>query len=243
MKGFLDKLRRQATPPPAAPQEAPAPDGFPELAAIAPYAMGLPVVLRKLHRLGQDVAARGIQGDFVECGVCNGGSAATIACALRERPGKIWLYDSFQGLPAPRTDKDGPEAAAATGACLGSEGKVLEALRHARFPEAQIVLKKGWFEQSFKEAPHPESIAILHLDCDWYESVLLSLRTFYDKVAEGGIIILDDFGHWEGCREAFYDFCAERRLRPLLERFGHTQAFWVKGRTHNRDFLGQWEIP
>jgi O-methyltransferase len=146
-------------------------------------------------------------------------------------------------MPAPRPGLDGPEAAAATGACVGSESKVREVLRLAGFKEANVILKKGWFEQSFKEDPHPETIALLHLDCDWYESVLLSLRTFYDRVSEGGTIVLDDFGHWEGCREAFYDFAAERRLKPLLERFGHTQAFWIKGRTHNRDFLGQWEVP
>jgi O-methyltransferase len=72
---------------------------------------------------------------------------------------------------------------------------------------------------------------------------MLSLNTFYDLVPDGGIIILDDFGHWEGCREAFYDFIAQRKLKPLLERFGHTQAFWIKERIHNRDFTGQWEIP
>ena len=78
------------------------------------------------------------------------------------------------------------------------------------------------------------SIAFLHIDADWYDSVQLALETFYDRVSTGGVIILDDFGHWEGCREAFYDFAADRGIKPLLERFGHTQAYWIKDRTHNR---------
>src|SRR5206468_12484893 len=56
----------------------------------------------------------------------------------------------------------------------------------------------------------PELVSILHIDADWYDSVLLALNTFYDRVAEGGIVVLDDFGHKEGCREAFYDFISQR---------------------------------
>jgi O-methyltransferase len=48
------------------------------------------------------------------------------------------------------------------------------------------------------------------------------------------VILLDDFDLWEGCREAFYDFAAKRNIKPLLERFGHSQAFWIKGKPHNR---------
>lgn len=212
-----------------------------ELARIKPYSLGDLRVLRKLYDLGKDTGTRRIQGDFVECGVLNGGSAAAIACALRETGKKIWLYDSFEGMP-PASPVDGITAAQLEGACKGTEEKVREALALARFPTADLVIRKGWFQDTFKE-PLPEKVSLLHLDCDWYESVLLSLRTFYDRVSEDGIIVLDDFGHWEGCREAYYDFITERRLKPLLERFGHTQAFWIKGRAHNRDFLGQWEIP
>ena len=234
MRGDQNKGLQAPTP---GASQAPA-----ELKSIQPFAMGGPQVLEKLNKLGRDVVSRNVPGDFVECGVCNGGSAAAISNAFRDSPRKAWLYDSFEGLPPARAEVDGPDAPAATGLCLGSEAKAREAMRLARFPEANIVVRKGWFADSFK-LPLPAQVALLHIDADWYDSVLLSLRTFYDLVSEGGTIVLDDFGHWEGCREAFYDFAAERRLKPLLERFGHTQAFWVKGRTHNRDFLGKWEIP
>jgi O-methyltransferase len=68
----------------------------------------------------------------------------------------------------------------------------------------------------------------LHIDADWYDSVFYSLETFYQRVSDGGFIVLDDFGHWEGAREAFYDFCMEHSIKPLIERTGYTQAFWRK---------------
>jgi len=215
--------------------------GAAELARINSYSVSGLRVLTKLYALGLDILTRNVLGDFVECGVCNGGSAAAIACALRETGRRIWLYDSFEGLPMPK-EVDGSFAATYVGGCVGAEEKVREAMQIARFPEERCVTRKGWFADTFR-APLPQAVSLLHIDADWYESVTLSLRTFYDLVPEGGIIVLDDFGHWEGCREAFYDFVTRRQLKPLLERFGHSQAFWVKGRAHNREFPGKWEIP
>jgi O-methyltransferase len=212
-----------------------------DLALLDPYSVSGLRVLQKLYILGRDVVTRDVPGDLVECGVCNGGSAAAIACAFRGQDRRAWLYDSFMGMPETR-DVDGPDAATLVGTHVGSEERVREALGIARVPEQHVVIRKGWFQKSF-QAPLPSQVAFLHVDCDWYDSVLLTLETFYDLVSDGGIIVLDDFGHWEGCGEAFYDFTRHRRLKPLLERFGHSQAFWVKGRRHNRDFVGRWEIP
>lgn len=206
--------------------------GPPEIAKLETYSMAGPYILKNLYILAEDVIARNVAGDFVECGVCNGGSAAAIASAFRNTDRRVWLYDSFQGLPAP-ADVDGPSAGNYTGLCVGSEEKVREAMRVARFPQKHCVIRKGWFQDTF-QSELPDVVSFLHIDSDWYDSVMLSLVTFYDRVAEGGVIVLDDFGHWEGCREAFYDFAQARQLKPLLERFAHTQAFWVKGRTHNR---------
>ena len=115
-------------------------------------------------------------------------------------------------------------------------------MRIAGYYPGDYVIRKGWFENTFK-MPLPEKIAFLHIDADWYASVTLALDTFYDRVEDGGIIVLDDFGHWEGCRESYYDFVQKKNIKPLLERFGHTIAFWIKGRTHNRDFVGEVAIP
>jgi O-methyltransferase len=238
MLGFLKRLLEPQAldlPPVPLPVEPS------EIERLAPYALGVERVLLKQQRLARDVISRAIPGDLVECGVFNGGSAAAMATAIREGDRRLWLYDSFEGMPK-TTAPDGATAAEFVGACKGEVAKVLEALAVVRFPKERAVIRKGWFQDTVNE-PLPEKIALLHLDCDWYESVLLALRTLYDRVPDGGVILLDDFGHWEGCREAFYDFTRERDLKPLLERFSHTQAFWVKGRAHNRDFVGQWELP
>jgi O-methyltransferase len=213
----------------------------PELGLLDSYTMAGMRTLMKHYVLARDVIARRIAGDFVECGVCNGGSAAALACALRGTGRRIWLYDSFEGLPKPAA-VDGALARQYTGACRGTEEKLLEAMRLARFPVSQCVVKKGWFQETMRQ-PLPPSVALLHIDADWYESVTISLETFYDLVPEGGVIVLDDFAHWEGCRHAFYDFIARRQIKPVLERFGYSQAFWVKGREHNREFAGHWDVP
>jgi O-methyltransferase len=211
------------------------------LERLETYSMGDLDRTLKLYTIAMDVVSRNIPGDFVECGVWNGGSAATIALALRNSDRKTWLYDSFQGMP-PTSELDGIEAAKAVGSCRGSEEKVLEAMWYSGYKSDEYTIRKGLFKNTFQE-PIPEKVAILHIDADWYENVILSLNTFYDNITDGGVILLDDFGHWEGCREAYYDFVQQRGIKPLVERFGHSLLFWIKGRKDNRVFIGKREIP
>jgi O-methyltransferase len=192
----------------------------------------------KLHQaLALKISEDNIQGDIVECGVYNGGSAAAMASAANMDQRKIWLYDSFEGMPS-ISDIDGKDAKKYEGMCVGEIDKVKSVMAFIKLIETKYIIKKGWFKQTFKEKG-PEKIALLHIDSDWYESVKICLEHFYDRVQEGGIILLDDFGHWEGCRNAFYDFIQQRNIKPLVERRGHTQMFWIKGKEHNRDNSGR----
>lgn len=187
--------------------------------------------LRNIGRLSQYLNQQKIVGDFVECGVFNGGSAALLSTYLREER-HLWLYDSFEGMPE-TSELDGEEAKKWVRTCLGSIAVVQEAMNLVSTRPEKYTIKKGWFQDTFSEEI-PDRVALLHCDADWYESVLLVLRVFYPRIPEGGCIILDDFGHWEGCREAFYDFCREYHEKPLLERIGAAQAFWIKGKSNNR---------
>lgn len=194
---------------------------------------------RRLHVAAQ-LAARNVpNGVWVECGVFNGGGAASIALADPSR--EVWLYDTFCGIPAP-TERDGAEAYGITGLLRGSEDVAVRKVQDAGVARERIVVRKGLFADTFQQEL-PECVALLHSDGDWYDSVLDTLRTFYDRVPEGGVIVLDDFGYWRGARLAFYDFCRERNLYPLLERLGISQALWVKGKEDNRhhDPIGLWE--
>ena len=183
---------------------------------VMPYTMVDLRRLRNLSALAHQIEALGIAGDIVECGACNGGSGALLArIAIRSIYRRhVWLLDSFEGLPA-ATAVDGDHAAEYTGACAGEVDNVRAVLRRSGVPEDRVTIVKGWFAQT---VPSLEvgSIALLHIDADWYESVRIALDHLYDKVETCGFIVVDDYGYWEGCRTAIHDFFAERGVNPLL---------------------------
>lgn len=181
------------------------------------------------YRLGKYIHDCNIDGDFVETGVYNGMSAAAIALALRDRSdSKIYLYDSWEGFPETTEEKDGKRAAnELAGKIKGDLGETKVKMIKTGFNPDNIIYRVGWFKDTFNESK-PEKIALLHIDCDFYDSVLSSLETFYDRVTEKGLIILDDFGAYPGCRKAFYEFCATRKICPLIRSYDHTRIFWNK---------------
>ena len=205
---------------------------------IKPFTMSSRLKLRSLKTLAESMNENNVPGDFVECGTFKGGSAAVISTALTPER-KLWLFDSFEGLPDVKEEVDGADSKDWVGKCRAAEQDVIEALKTVGTSPDQYVIRKGWFQNTFQQTL-PEQVALLHCDADWYDSVLLTLETFYDRMPMGGVVVLDDFGWWEGCREAFYDFCERRGEKPLLERVDCDQAFWIKGKTNNRDQLGHW---
>jgi O-methyltransferase len=188
--------------------------------------------ISSLWNLIKDIGRREVKGDIVECGCYKGGSSAILRLGMGSDR-KLWIYDSFQGLPEPQA-QDGPEAKNYVGDCAAAVEHVMEVLAATGASTEEYIIREGWFQNTFKQEL-PKQVSLLHCDADWYESVSLVLETFYPLIPKGGTIILDDFGHWEGCRIAFYEFCEKYSERPLLERVGYTQAFWVKGKEHNRN--------
>jgi O-methyltransferase len=173
-----------------------------------------------------------IPGDVVECGVFRGGSSLWLASHMGPNR-RLWCYDSFQGMPA-ATARDGPDAEPFAGQWVGTVEHLRELMASGGISPERYIIEPGWLKDTLARTP-PQTIALLHIDVDWYESVTTALDGLYDRVASGGVVVLDDFGAWEGCREAFYDFCTRRGIKPLLERVGRTQAWWIKGKTHNRE--------
>lgn len=199
---------------------------------VQPYTLTTPERINSLISLADYCNDNKIEGDFVECGTYKGGSAAVLSMCMGEGR-HLWLYDSFKGMPE-TIDKDGQDAAMYVGECAATAADVKEAMRTISTPDDKYSIFEGWFEDTFKAENLPEKVALLHCDADWYNSVTLVLNTFYDRIPDGGCIVLDDFGYWEGCREAFYDFCSKKGIKPLLERVGSTQAYWIKGKEANR---------
>jgi hypothetical protein len=90
-----------------------------------------------------------------------------------------------------------------------------------------VELVPGRFEDTLPIS-RVQAIAVLHVDGDWYESVRVCLESLYDRVVAGGIVQIDDYGHWEGARRAVDEFFAKRGLSPVLSRIDYTGRQFTK---------------
>ena len=140
--------------------------------------------LINLHRLVQKINKLRLPGDIVECGVWNGGSGAMMGVADRddETSGKVrrlWLFDSFCGLPPP-SNKDGKQARETyfQGWCQGEPEKVKRIFHRFRLSLQHVNIIPGWFDETLQTA-NLQTIAILHIDADWYASVKIVLEILY----------------------------------------------------------------
>jgi predicted O-methyltransferase YrrM len=196
---------------------------------VRPYTMSGDARLRGLYQAVQHMAERKIPGAVVECGTARGGSAALLGLAMREfnarRP--LWVFDTFEGIPPPTAaDPDYEIAREYTGSFRGELADVT-----SLFEQLQILddatLIKGRFEETVPRTD-TGAIAVLHLDGDWYESVKVCLDHLYDRVSPGGIVQIDDYGHWEGARKAVDEFLAARRIAVTLRYLDYTGRQFVK---------------
>ena len=168
-----------------------------------------------------------VPGDFVECGVGHGGSAALIALSSKDHARKLWMFDTFQGLPEPTSENpDRAVASAWTGTFRASPEEVQSAFRKLGI-EAHTVMVPGLFEDTLPGCAI-ESIALLHVDGDWYESVKATLDHLYDRVSPGGIIQFDDYGHWAGARRAIDEFMRNRGITQPLRRIDFSGRQLIK---------------
>ena len=186
--------------------------------------------LSALHRAVQQVVANNVPGDIVECGTARGGSAALMGLTLKQlgvTDRTLWLFDTFEGLPAPTADDPDQEIAGLyTGTCLGTIEDVTASLqRLGIYSQAKLV--KGLFDETLP-VTDVKKIAVLHIDGDWYGSVKSCLVHLYDKVSVGGVIQFDDYGYWAGARKAVDEFFAGRSVVPKLERLDYDGRLFIK---------------
>lgn len=200
---------------------------------VLPYTSASPERINNLYRLARRIDEERIPGDVIECGVCDGGTAAVLArFASRSRMSRtVWLFDSFQGMPNV-TKGDGPSINGETaesyiGKEVGDPARVNEVLRKVRANRKRVRIVPGWFQETLPSFNSKE-IALLNIDADWYESVKLCLETFYDRVVTGGFVSFDDYGHWPGCRRAVDEFFRARRLPYKLEQVDYTARWFQK---------------
>jgi O-methyltransferase len=190
---------------------------------------------------------REIPGAFAECGVWLGGSVAAILLTLKELGSvdrDIFLYDTFEGMTAP-TEHDTSrfhqpaveawrEAEQRRERIYGglfdpsffNEDAVRAKLLATGYPGERLHFVKGPVEETIP-ATVPDTLALLRLDTDWYESTRHELHHLYPLLSPGGVLLIDDYGHWEGCRRAVDEYFAERP-GPLLNRVDYAGRVGVK---------------
>ena len=136
-----------------------------------------------------------------------------------------FLFDSFEGLP-PAKEIDGEAALAwqkdvnAPGYfdnCRAEMKWAEDAMKKSRVTNYKLV--KGWFENTVPGYKLDEKIALLHLDADWYDSTMLCLVHLIPKVITGGVIILDDYYLWEGCRKATHDYLSQHSISAGIMQY------------------------
>lgn len=186
---------------------------------IGPYTKSGPERLEAMIEAVRQVDREGLAGDIVECGVWRGGN---IILARKLSPERVcWLYDTFTGMTEPGefdTKKSGAKAIKSYRKKLARGERwaavSLEDVR-ANFAETETLndnylrFIEGPVEETLRDHRNlPEKIALLRLDTDWHESTKVELKVLYPRLVPGGILIIDDYGHWEGARKAVDDYFA-----------------------------------
>jgi len=220
------------------------PNGFPPdfessdieiIRAVEPYTMTSTERIHALVHAVRHIVRNRIAGDMVECGVWKGGSVMAMALTLLqlgERDRSLYLFDTFSGMTAPSdvdVDYQGQQAHVILDAvrCEASQQEVEKAVFSTGYDREKIHFVPGRVEETIPDHA-PASIALLRLDTDWYESTQHELRHLFPRLARGGVIIIDDYGHWRGARQAVDEYIAQNQIRLLLHRIDYTGRIGVK---------------
>lgn len=196
---------------------------------LLPYTMGGRKALENAFDIISKVERKNVPGVLIECGVAEGGTAAMLVLANKEL-GKTnrekWFFDSYEGLPEP-SEEDYINGKAGgfirplpKGSCLGTIEQVSELMYDTLgMSKDEVHLVKGWFQDTVPDHKDKvgDTIAVLRLDGDWYESTKIPLDNFYDKLSKGGVVIIDDFGTCYGAERATNEFRHQQGITtPLI---------------------------
>lgn len=189
------------------------------------------------------VEKNNIAGDIVECGVWKGGSMMAVAETLKylgNADRALFLYDTFEGMSEP-TEHDktyyGESAETLLEIDTNKEKNLVwaystlesvkQSMSSTNYPSEKVTYVKGKVEDSIP-ATMPGQIAILRLDTDWYESTYHEMIYLFPLLVKGGVLILDDYGHWQGARKAVDEYIEKNNIQILLNRIDETGRIAVK---------------
>lgn len=210
---------------------------------VKDFTMTSPERIYTLIEAVKYVESNNIAGDIVECGVWKGGSMMAVAETLKNLKNTsrvLYLYDTFEGMSEP-TEHDKTYYGESASALLETDHNkeknlvwaysTLEAVQQAMnstgYPSGNIKYVKGKVEDTIPNIIS-QKIAVLRLDTDWYESTYHELIYLFPLLVQGGVLILDDYGHWQGARKAVDEYVAKNNIRILLNRIDETGRVAIK---------------
>jgi O-methyltransferase len=207
------------------------------------HTMTSPARLDALINSVAHVVSSKTPGAFAECGVWRGGSMMAVALTLLrlgETNRELYLFDTYSGMTEPG-DQDVDSAY--DGYSLsrmwqrrsrrdrGWHGvpadRVREEMASTGYPIGRVHLVAGRVEETLPAAA-PSEIALLRLDTDWYASTRHALEQLYPRLVPGGVLVLDDYGHYPGARRAVDEYLAANGEHLLLQRVDYTGRVAVK---------------
>ncbi len=209
------------------------------ISEFRPWTMTSPERIYALIQAVRYVSANAIAGAIVECGVWKGGSMAAVArTLLRSQDVKrdLYLFDTFEGMPEPGVqdvDYSGKQASEVLREDAGSRcsdaplDQVKEVLYGTGYPRGKIHFVRGRVEETIP-ASAPDKISLLRLDTDWYSSTNHELAHLFPRLSHAGVVIIDDYGHWRGSRQACDEYFSQNRIPILLNRIDYTGRIALK---------------
>src|SRR5262249_9722194 len=211
--------------------------------AVKPYTV---TNLERLFALIQAVrylVRANIAGSMVECGVWQGGSMMAVAHTLKRlgtEDRDLYLFDTYEGMTSPTAvdvTYSGTSAVAEfqrtqkTDETSGWLSVPLEQVQRnllsTGYPPERLHFIKGKVEETLPGAP-PTEIALLRLDTVWYESTRQELVHLFPRLVVGGVLIVDDYGRWQGSKKATDEYWAQTNFVLLLNRIDYTGRIVVK---------------
>jgi O-methyltransferase len=211
---------------------------------VKPFTMTSPERIYGLLAAVRYVISNNIPGDIVECGVWKGGSMMAIAkelVALGAIERELYLYDTFAGMTSPTVkDSSGFERKSTQesfdsmkqndGTCKWCFSSLEETRRNVDsvgYPKQRVHFVKGPVEETIPGVI-PAKIALLRLDTDFYESSRHEMVHLFPRLVSGGVLLLDDYGHWEGQRTAVDEYLAQNKIPLLLNRLDYAGRIGIK---------------
>ncbi len=205
-------------------------------ARVEDFTLTRPERLGALRSAVHRIVDTEVPGGFVECGVWRGGSMMAVALSLLEKgvtDRDLYLFDTYGPIPAP-TGKDvdvhGVDAVHAWSAYMEAQPftpveEVRANLASTGYPMDRVHTVAGLVEDTLPSQA-PEQVAMLRLDTDYYTSTKHELETLWPRVPSGGFLLVDDYGHFQGARQAVDEFFGDRP--PYLHRVDYTCRLVIK---------------